>query len=187
MSDINDYLRKFNSSYAQTSSPNQAMRTVFQAFLGEAGRRALAGINNRVLGKTDGTFVAGVLQAGTDGTPGIAVNNALSYVIDGKLYAGTASTNIPIPAALGTQGTASWCKYLLSLGTAGTYTITKGNESTSGSAGAFLPDLPDENVAVGYMTIKTVASKFTAGVGDPAGNSATVGYYDLMSMPITEH
>ena len=184
---INDAQRALNSSYAQTSYPKQAQRSVFEAFPEEAARRALAGINNRVLGKTDGTFVTGVLQAGTAGTPGIAVNNALSYTIDGKLYAGTASTNIPIPAALGTQGTASWCKYLLSLGTAGTYTITKGNESTSGSAGAFLPDLPDENVAVGYMVIKTVASKFTAGVGDPAGNSNVVGYYNLMSMPITEY
>jgi hypothetical protein len=182
MSDINDALRAFNSSYAQTSSPNQAMRTVFQAFLGEAGRRALAGINNRVYGATPFG-----LQAGTAGTPGIAVNSAVQFFVDGKIYSGTASTNIPIPASLGTQGTGAWCKYLLSAGTDAKYTITKGNESTAGSSGAFLPDLPDESCAVGYMVIKTVASKFTAGVGDPAGNSNVVGYYNLFSMPITEH
>jgi hypothetical protein len=187
MTDLNDAKRAFNSSYSQTSFPKQAQRSVFEAFPEEATRRALAGINNRVLGKTDGTFVSGVLQAGTAGTPGIAVNNALSYTVDGKLYAGTASTNIPIPTSLGTQGTASWCKYLLSLGTAGTYTITKGNEATSGSAGALLPDLPDENCAIGYMVIKTAAVAYTAGYTDPAANSSTVGYYDLMSMPITEH
>ena len=182
MSDINDAQRALNSSYAQTSYPNPAARSVFQAFATEAARRALAGINNRVVGSTP----FGV-QAGTSGTPGIALNSAISVIIDGKVYAGTANTNIPIPASLGTQGTGSWCKYLVSLGTAGTYTITKGNESTAGSAYAFLPDLPDENCAVGYMVVKTVASKYTAGVGDPAGNSDVVGYYNLFSMPITEH
>lgn len=187
MADINDALRAFNSSYAQTSYPKVAQRSVFEAFPTEAARRALTGINNRVLGGTDGTFISAGLQAGTAGTPGIAVNSPFSYTVDGKLYAGTASTNIPVPKSLGTQGIGSWCKYLLSIGTAGTYTITKGNEATSGSAGAYLPDLPDENCAVGYMVIKTAAVAYTAGYTDPAANSSTVGYYDLMSMPITEH
>lgn len=164
------------------SNMSKAHRTVFQAFSYEAMRSALAGLNNRVIGS-----VPFGLQAGTAGTPGIAVNSAISYTIDGKIYTGTASTNIPILAALGTQGTGSWCKYLLSIGTAGTYTISKGNECISGSAGAFLPDMPEENCAVGYVVIKTVASQFTAGVGDPAGNSAVVGYYNLVSFPIVEH
>lgn len=182
MGDINDAQRALNSSYAQTSNPNKAHRTVFQAFDYEAMRSALAGLNNRVIGS-----VPFGVQAGTAGTPGIAVNSAIAYTIDGKIYTGTASTNIPILGALGTQGTNSWCKYLVSIGTAGTYTVTKGNESTAGSAGAFLPDMPEENCAVGYVVIKTVGSKFTAGVGDPAANSAVVGYYNLVSMPIFEH
>ena len=186
---VNDQLRSFNSTYARTSYPVAAKRSVFAAFMDEPMRRALAAINNRVVGSTPFG-----LQAGTSGTPGVALNSAISVIIDGKVYAGTASTNIPIPKSLGTQGTASWCKYLVSVGSDLTYTITKGNESTVGSAGttsilgdgAYLPDLPEKSCAVGYFVIKTVAVAYTAGYTDPAANSNVVGYYNLFSMPINE-
>lgn len=176
--------KEFNSTYSQTSDPNLAARTTFQAFPDEAKRRALAGIANRI----HGTTPAG-LQAGTAGQAegGVAINSAIDFLVDGKKYSGTANTNFEFPASLGTQGTASWCKYLVSYGTNGVITITKGNESTSGSAGAFLPDLPDENCAIGYVCIKTAGAKWTSHENAPADGSNTVGYYNLFNMPITEH
>jgi hypothetical protein len=189
-----DMYRGFNSAYAKTSSPKVDQTSVFDAFPDLASRKALAAINNRVLGSTP----AG-LQAGTAGTPGIAINSGVSYVIDGKIYAGTANTNFAIPTSLGTQGTGSWCKYLVSYGTDGVVVITKGNESTAGSdgkyyntadggqaPGAFLPDLPDKNAPIGYFVIQTGALHYTAGVGAPATGNTSVGYYNLMSMPIVE-
>jgi hypothetical protein len=188
-----DQLRSFNSTYAKTSSPKVDQKSTFDAFPDYAARRALIAINNRILGTT-----AAGLQAGTSGTAGIAINSAVSYVIDGKIYAGTANTNVAIPASLGTQGTGSYCKYLLSWGTDGAVTITKGNESTAGSdgkyydtadggkaPGAFLPDLPEKSCPIGYFVITTAANHYTAGVGAPATGN-TVGYYNLMSMPIIE-
>ena len=163
-----------------------ALRNVFEAFPSEAARRAIAGINNRVLGKTDGTFTLAGLAAGNAGTAGIAVANALNYIIDGKKYAGTAWADKPIPTSLGTQGTGCYCKYLVSYGTDGALTFTKGNEA-AGSDGAYLPDLPDESCPIGFFVIQTGATHYTAGVGAPATGTTTVGYYDLVSMPITEH
>jgi hypothetical protein len=176
--------KEFNSSYAQTSDPNLAKRTVFQAFPDEAKRRALSGLINRLVGTTHPH-----LRAGTAGVAegGIALDAACNFVVDGKVYAGTANTNFEIPASLGTQGTAAWCKYLVSWGTSGAITITKGNETTAGSSGAFLPDLPDESAAIGYFTILTAGAKWTAGTNAPADGSNTVGYYDLWNMPVTEH
>ncbi|MCE5212502.1 MAG: hypothetical protein LLG40_13245 [Deltaproteobacteria bacterium] len=185
--------RGFNSAYAKTSAPKVDQLSVFDAFPDAASRRALASINNRVLG----TAPAG-LQAGTASLAGIAINSAVSYVIDGKVYAGTASTNVPIPTSLGTQGTGSFCKYLMSYGTDGVVTFTKGNESTAGingtyyptadggeAPGAFLPDLPDKSCPIGYFVVTTTTRAYTAGVGAPATNN-TVAYNDLMSMPILE-
>ena len=181
--------KAFNSSYANLSQPIVEQRSVFMAFMDESMRRALEATSNFVVTHPQ-------IQIGTAGTAvGIALNTAASFVINGKLCAGTANTNIAFPTSLGTQGTGTYCKYLVSMNASGTVTITKGNESAAGTAGtyyggvspapgAFMPDLPQQNCAIGYVEITTTTNAFTAGVGSIAGQSCNM--YNLYCMPIYE-
>jgi hypothetical protein len=76
----------------------------------------------------------------------------------------------------------------------GKVTISKGNESTNGTAGtyyasgpgAFMPDLPQQNVALGYVSILTGATAFTAGVGGITTGVTSCNIYQLYTMPIYE-
>jgi hypothetical protein len=184
--------KNFNSSYAQINDPIKEKRSVFSAFLDEPMRRALSGINNRVV-------TAPEFQLGTAGPnpAGVAINAAFSYTVDGALVSGTANTNVAFTKALGTQGTASYCKYLIAGDQNGVITIIKGNESTAGTAGtyygtvspvpgAFMPELPQQNCALGYIEIQTGALHFTSGVGGITTGVTSCNIYNLRCMPIYE-
>lgn len=169
-----------------------SVRKVNQAFPREADRRSFQGTGNRVLGGS-GTFgTAGMTLAGlAEGTNAhtIKTTNSIDYTINGAKYSLAAVDNIAIPAGLGTQGTACYAKYLVSVGTDGTaasgaggITITKGNEGAA-AGDAKLPDLPDGNCAIGYFEILTTTFEYIAGSTDNGSSGITDTYTDLVHMP----
>jgi hypothetical protein len=120
------------------------------------------------------------------------IANPVKYTINGLIYGQAALDEILYPAALGTQGTATYCKYLVYCGTAalsttsGTATgvgvIAKGNEAATAAA-AKLPDLPDDCCPLGYIFLQNPTTAWVAGTGT-MGTWAT--YVDLVCMPVDE-
>jgi hypothetical protein len=112
------------------------------------------------------------------------VANPVTYTINGLIYEQAALDEILWPAALGTQGTASYCKYLIYCGTGALATtsgmVARGNEAETAAA-AKLPDLPDDSCALGYVFIQNLTTAWVAGTGT-AGTWAT--YVDLVHMPV---
>ena len=186
-------------------------KRVDKGFEMEAMRRALAMLTNRVIptsaGGTTGTgyaLTAGLTAGSSVGS--IKLANTFKYVIDGVMYQYTGGTDIAIAGNLGdgTQGTATTCYYLVSVGTNGTSGtalagnggpyVTKGNEGTSGTgvfafafnSTPYLPDCPDGQCPVGYFSVITkTAVPFVPGtstMGD--STNFTIAYGDLVNMPI---
>lgn len=176
---------------------DQSVAKISSAFPSKAIRQALQGINNRVIGQTGfvgaagtfGTVGAGLAVGSNAGTLQFA--NKVCYLIDGKVYTVPATNNMVVRDSGstfgdGTQGTATFCYYLVSVGTDGTgLYVSKGNDSAT-LAGADLPDLPEQNAPVGYFKVNTIATTpFVIGTST-AGDTAlfTVTYVDLFNMPI---
>jgi len=161
----------------------------------ESFRRVVRSLNSRVLGGAGTWGTAGIdtagLAAGTSGTKGIKVGSSIDYTIDGVVYSLAADNDIAIPASLGEQAEDTFCKYLVSVGTNGTaaasaggVTITKGN-TVEDLADAKLPDLPEEQCAIGYFTVNTTGGySYTAGVTSIDDANIAVTYADLVSMPM---
>ncbi len=177
---------------APVDTKDASVRKVNEAFPREADRRSFQGTGNRVLGGvgTSGimTQVTATLAEGTNAHT-IKTTTGIYYTINGSKYTLDAADNIAIPGGLGTQGTASYCKYLVSVGTDGTaasgdggITITKGNEGTA-AADAKLPDLPADNCAIGYFQILTTTFEYVAGSTDNGSTGITDTYVDLVHMP----
>jgi len=176
--------------YAKFDDPTkrvaQAPENVFEAFPVRAIRGALMGMMNRVLGGTAGTGYVPVLGGcGTGSTGGVQITNQLGAVINGRVGTIYAQDNIEMPA--GTQASNTVVKYLISgaFGTAGT--VTAGNEGTDGTS-AYLPDLPDGHVALGYVQYTangTVAWPRTNKplTGHGAASAGTAAFVDLLHMP----
>lgn len=173
---------------AATKTVNQSARKVYDAFPVEAARRAFQGIANRVLGGTDGNAltVCGLAEGTTAAS--IKTTNNIKHLINAIQYTLAAVDNVVIPA-LGTQGTACYVKYLVSVGTDGTagsasggIEMTKGNEGTS-AALAKLPDLPDGKCAIGYFQILTTTAVYVPGTTDNSSAGITDTYVDLNNMP----
>ncbi len=173
---------------------SQAPRKVYDAFPYEAIRRALASISNRVVGGTDGTsnltVLAGCGTGGDSTASGIGCTAGITVIVNGRRGTRGSAGNYILPT--GTQGTGTYVKYLISgpiNSTAGT--VRAGNESTS-ATGAYLPDLPDGHVALGYMeyaasstcgwnrNLNKVAGQVTA------GSAGTFTFVDLANMPLQE-
>ena len=146
---------------------NIGAKKIFPEFQKDNLRRALAGIFNRVLGGTSGTSATGsVVTLGTGSTCGVKITGDYIIAINGKVGTLTAQDNIYLPG--GTQASASYVKYLVA-GKFGTQaTIFAGNEGT-GSTSAYLPDLPDGYVALGYVEY---AANATAAYGRVGGGTA---------------
>jgi hypothetical protein len=126
----------------------------------------------------------------------------IAYTIDGVLYNMAARDDILVAGSLdtGTQGTASTCFYLVSVGANGTATaalggpyISKGNDGITGSGaiGAAnttipeLPDCPDGHCAIGYMKVITTTAVWVPGTTTCAnGGTFTITFVDLVHMPI---
>jgi len=191
-----------------------AVKRVDKGFEMEAMRRALASITNRVIptsaGGTTGTgyeLTAGLAAGSAVGS--IKAANTFKYTIDGVMYQYTGNTDIAIAGSLGngTQGTATTCYYLVSVGTNGTsgtalagnggLYVTKGNEGTSGTgvfayalnSTPYLPDCPDGQCPIGYFSVITkTTTPFVPGtstMGD--STNFTIAYGDLIGMPIFKY
>lgn len=208
---IYDNVTKFDNPQKTAS---QESKKVNQGFTMDNMRKALSSLNNRVAygiagtgggtGFTGGSsfFITAGCTCGTNTTNGtmIAVTNSVRYTIDGVMYSLTATTTGTI-GVLTTQGSASTCYYLISVGTNGTMAstnggivVTKGNDGTQGTGvygfafttTPYLPDPPDNTCAIGYLKVAAAGtSAFCAGqstLNDTANFTFTWG--DLVHMPI---
>lgn len=181
-------------AYKRFDDPNPNVDQGFvlnDAFPEQSQRRSLASVLNRIAygggaGTATSTFASG---CGTGSTGGVKVANNLTVIINGRWGTSAAVDNIWLPA--GTQGAASYCKYLISVGLGTSGTITAGNEGTS-STNAHFPTLPDNQVAVGYFEY---AANGTVGwarnpgwviTGQGAATSGTATFYDLVSLPYSD-
>lgn len=177
---------------APVSTKDASVRKVDAAFPREADRRSFQAAGNRVLGGvgTSGivTQLTAQLAEGTN-VHTVKLTTGVYYTVNGVKYTIDAVDNVAIPGVLGTQGTACYCKYLVSVGTDGTaasgaggITITKGCEGTAADD-AKLPDLPDNNCAIGYFQILTTTFEYVAGSTDNGSTGITDTYADLVHMP----
>lgn len=121
---------------------------------------------------------AGLTVGGTSTKIKIAV--ATMFCINGLAYKKSVTDNITITAGT-EQALATFAKYLVSLNTSGTVTVTQGNAAATAVL-ALLPALPDDNAPVGYFQVETGgAITFTAGTTDLSGD-VTVTYVDINSV-----
>lgn len=167
-----------------------AVKKGYGNFPDAGARSVLQALANRVLGDSAGTN--GLTNAGlAEGTNAHTIKTTYSvdYLINGAKYSLAAVDNVAIPGGLGTQGTACYVKYLVSVGTDGTagsasggIAITKGNEGAA-AADAKLPDLPDGNCALGYFQILTTTFEYVAGSTDNGSTGITDTYTNLYHMP----
>lgn len=173
----------------QPDSVDTSKNKINQAFNHASQRAALKAMLCHIIpGGTAGTTrlipttLAG-LVVGSSATK-VQIANAFTYTINGKVYGQAALDEIVYPAALGTQGTATYCKYLIYCGTAALATtsglIAKGNEAATAAA-AKLPDLPDDCCPIGYVFLQAPTTAWIAGTGT-MGTFAT--YVDLLCMPV---
>jgi hypothetical protein len=168
------------------------------SIMDEKIRRALQGITNRVIGSTAGTgivgpqFLAGIAVAGS---AGFKTTYAVAVVRNGEWSTVAVQNNLFMP--VGTQGTGTVAKYLVtsSDGTSATVrgpgnVVTRANYATEALAAsaAKLPDLPDGDVALGYVSLVAGSTPlaFSLGAGFAVGTGGTCGtgtFTDLLCMP----
>jgi hypothetical protein len=185
-------------AYAKFDDPakkvDQSARKVYGATWNDAMRRAIQGITNRVIGGTSGTgFFPENTAAIAKGTVGALFATTVQVVINGVVTKLAAQDNIRMP--YGTQGKNTVAKFLIcSNGTSGTViatgpgnVVSKADYATIAlaTAAAKLPDLPDDHVALGYVTVNaptlTDIVYAVASVFDTTGGTAS--YTDLICMP----
>lgn len=129
--------------------------------------------HNFVTGCLDAAVVAEGTNAAT-----IKTTNAISFMIDGVLYAKAATDNIAVTAA-SVQAVSTKCMYLVSITAAGAVVVTKGT-AVGASENAYLPDLPAGNAPVGAFRIVTDGvTTFTAGTTDIGAAGITETFFDL--------
>lgn len=131
----------------------------------------LRGLLNRSFGKAG-------LAIGTTNTR-IQIANNFDFCIDGKTYRKTAVDNISFTGTV-VQAIGKYVKYLCSLVSDGTVTVTKGDAATT-SALAAIPDLPDSSAPFGYFEVYAASVTYTMGDNLASGN-LTVTYQDLSSI-----
>jgi hypothetical protein len=172
------------------------------SFLGTS----LDGINNRVLGGTAGTGYVPVLAGCAIGaTSGFKTTYEVGVVRKGVVTNVLITDNMYFPAQ-GTMGTNTVAKFLI-CSTAGTGAQIKGPgnivdkgayaSATLAAAACKVPDLPEGECALGYVTLNapaaTVLVLTAAATTTPAGalgyaiggggTAGTAAYVDLVSMP----
>ena len=153
-------------SYKKFDDANEAVSNskmkVYDAITNEAIRRAIQGISNRIIGGSNGTqgpLITATLAAGS--TAGVKTTNAVTCVINGVKVSVAALDNLVPPA--GTMGSNKAAKYLLAVESAGTGGTVYGpgnvvdcadySTNTLALAACKLPDLPDGQCALGYISI----------------------------------
>lgn len=181
-------------------TPDASENKISQAFKDKGEQRALKQMNANVL-TAGGTAGSGAgLTSGTAGSSSVKTSYNLVYTIDGLIYSLTAvEKQLPsypnpteigvIPGTYATQGTASYCKYLVSVGTDGTAAsgaggieINQGNFATA-AADAKLPDCPENKCAIGYVQVYSGTGVFVPGTTGMNAAYITVTFVDLLTMP----
>lgn len=172
-------------------SVDASKNKINSAFNHASQRAALKAMLARVIpGGTAGTVgipgtLAGLAVA-SSGVNKFQIANSVSYTINGKVFGQAALNEILYPASLGTQGTGTYCKYLVYCGTGALATtsgmVAKGNEAATAAA-AKLPDLPDDCCPLGYVFLQAPTTAWVAGTGT-MGTFAT--YVDLVCMPVAD-
>lgn len=173
---------------------NDSRMKTYDAFQLEATRRAIQGISNRVMAGTSGTGYSPFNTAGfAVGTIGSQFTTELLLCLNGAVKTIELQDNIRMP--YGTQGLNTVAKYLfVSNGTSGTVRcvgpgniIDKGDYSTIALANtaAKLPDLPDNHVALGMLTLNApTLTNVVFAVSSTLGTTGgTATYADLICMP----
>lgn len=182
---------KFDAKLVKT---DDSRFLVNDAFRKESMRRALQGIANRILtgtGGTDGTNAIGAVCA-TGTTAGVKTTSPVSAIVNGKRVAIAAGDNVELPTA--TLAASTVAKFLISANADGTVSVTgPGNVvevadyASAGAAGSatYLPDLPDDSVALGYFLWTGPAVAVTMGTGQvlDTATTGTAAYTDLFCMP----
>jgi hypothetical protein len=102
---------------------------------------------------------------------------AFTFSIAGTLYTKAATDNIAMTACA-QQAASKYCFYLVSIGTTGTITVTKGTDANTSDA-ATVPALPASSAPVGTILVQTDAGHtFTAGTTDLSGAGITATIQD---------
>ncbi len=136
-------------------------------------------INNMATAGLTRTFTTGGLAIGST-TTSFQTANTLQYSIAGIAYSKTAADSPVLTAAQQAAGT--YCLYLLSINSAGTMAVTKGESRTTDTA--VLPALPASSAPFGAIKIATAgATTFTFGTTALNAGGITATYYNLSSMP----
>lgn len=117
----------------------------------------------------------------------VATGNAIDYILGGRLYtlATAAVFDTGTSQVIATSG--KWSSALLSVDAAGTKTLTWSatlDATDEATAIAALPDLPADNVAIGYITVQSHAANiWTAGTdalttGSGGNVAQATNYYE---------
>ena len=120
----------------------------------------------------------GLAASATPATVKIAT--PIQYTIAGVNYYVAANPWITGLSA-SQQAASTYCYYLISVNSAGAFTVTKGLERSTDTA--TLPELPASSAPVGYVKVVTGATPFTFGTTSLAAAGLTVTYADLGSIP----
>lgn len=151
------------AAYAGTSFTFSAgqLRGLFNRITGTAGELALCG--------------TGLGTSGDTACWGASILKPIKVIINGRT--GTVGTCAQLnppgnektgETKRGTQGAATYVKYLISSGFGSSGTITAGNEGASSTA-AKLPVLPTNHVALAFIEVKAHASNVTKWYNGDAG------------------
>lgn len=106
----------------------------------------------------------------------VVTANAIQYCINGVMYSAAANTDITLTAAAQAAGT--YCMYMVTIDSGGTFAATKGTEVDTDTA--VLPAVPANKCCVGAIKIHNgTASAFTLGTTALNAADITATYYDL--------
>jgi hypothetical protein len=181
----------YNLFDAPPANRDKSTKKINQAFNHASQKAALKAMLSYVIpGGTAGTAITVGSLAGLDvGSTAtkFKLTNPVLYTINGSIYKQAALDEILYPAALGTQGTACICKYLVYCGVGALATtsgkVAKGNEGTA-AGDCKLPDLPDNSCPLGYVTVTTTTAGYVAGTGTMGQGGISATYADLITMPV---
>lgn len=133
-------------------------------------------------------FTSGGLAEGTNANT-FKTAATITYAIDGRIFAKSATDNLPFSSAHTTLGNSQVCLFGVHLDTAGAVTTTQAKivsstELASGAAVLEWPSAQAGKVMVGAIRIETSASAtFTANSTDFSASGITATLYNTSSSP----
>ena len=111
----------------------------------------------------------------------VKTSNTATYICNGIQCSKGGTDNIAVPAGT-VVPISSFCKFLVSLNAAGTFTVTQGVPAAT-AALALLPDCPALNTPVFYFQTATDDDTFTPGTDSTDTEGITTTFVDLGCMP----